>query len=296
MTTERWLSPLFLGDVEPSLRERFESPQLETLLAAAVEAGRLAFAHVTLDDAIFVEHIASVVDDDTDLGALHAGDLYLACACAHGDAAAVAIFERDFVSKLAPALRSTGLDGSATEEVTQRVREAVLVGTNGVPGIAGYSGRGPLRSWLRAVAVRHAMMEFRGRKETPVGDDAMLEMPAVANDPQLAPWKEQYAAAFRSAFEHAINALDENQRTLLRQHHIDRLSIDALAALHKVHRATAARWIAAAREALLTAMRERVVQLLPISGSELESAFRLARSQLDLSIHRLLVAKPGRKK
>src|SRR5687768_18197925 len=46
-------------------------------------------------------------------------------------------------------------------------------------------------------------------------------LPIFADDPQLAPWKEQYAAAFRAAFEHAIAALDERQRTLLRQHHID---------------------------------------------------------------------------
>jgi RNA polymerase sigma-70 factor (ECF subfamily) len=295
--TERWLSPLFLGDLEPGARARHEAiaeADLEDSLTRAFDSGRAAWPGIDVDVTRYVRHLASVLDDETTLESLHTNDLYLACACLDGNAAALATLERDFIGTLAPALRSTGLDAAATDDVTQKVREMVLVGSEGVPGIANYRGRGQLRSWLRAVALRNAMMEFRGRREAPLADDALSQMPAVADDAQLAPWKAQYAAAFRKAFAEAITTLDERDRTLLRQHHLDRLSIDALASLHKVHRATAARWVASAREALLAAIRKRMIQLLAISGSELDSALRMARSQLDVSIHRLFDGKRRR--
>lgn len=292
--TERWLAPLFVGELEPTTRALFaalDETTLEGQLAGALEAGQLAWPELTSDAPRFVGHLAAVLGDDggpATLTALHASDLYLACACARGDAEAVAILERDFVASLAAPLRATGLATDGVDEVQQKVREFLLVGNHEVPGILNYRGRGPLRSWLRAVAVRQAMMHFRGRRAGEVSDDALHELPAMTESPELAPWKQQYAAAFRAAFEQAIAALDAHQRTLLRQHHIDRLSIDALARLYKIHRATAARWVAAAREALLAGVRERVAATLAISGSELASVFRLARSQLDISIPRLL--------
>jgi RNA polymerase sigma-70 factor (ECF subfamily) len=294
VTAERWLAPIFLGELEPQLRASASAneAELETQLAAHVETGKLTWPAVVLADEAFARHLASVLEEtDLDaaaaLSALHAGDLYLACACAHGDPAAVAIVD-EIVDSMGAPLRSTGLDAPSADDVKQQIREHLFVGAHGVPGIASYRGRGQLRSWMRAVAVRQAMLHFRKRRETPVEDHALEGMQELANDPQLAPWKEQYAAAFRVAFEHAIEALDDRKRTLLRQHHLDRLSIDALAKLYRVHRATAARWVAGAREELLAGVRERMSRELAIARSEIDSALRLARSQLDLSLHRLL--------
>jgi RNA polymerase sigma-70 factor (ECF subfamily) len=125
-------------------------------------------------------------------------------------------------------------------------------------------------------------------------DDDALATLAIADDAQLTPWKQQYAAAFRTAFAQTIASLDDQQRTLLRQHHLDRLTVDDLARLHQVHRATAARWVAAAREKLLAGIRKHMMNELAISGGELDSALRLARSQLDVSIHRLFDPKRKR--
>jgi RNA polymerase sigma-70 factor (ECF subfamily) len=295
---ESWLSPLFLGELQPGRKTQLELlADLEPRLAAMVDAGHAAFPGVVVDAATFMRHLAVIVDDSEDvpdLAGLHGADLYLACACVHGDPAAVAILERDFISTLDAPLRSSGLDAHAVDDVRQRVRELLLVGANDIPGIASYRGRGQLRSWLRAVAVRQAMVYFRGKRETPVDDSALEGMVEVGADAQLAPWKQQYAAAFREAFEHAVKALSEHDRVLLRQHHLDQLSVDELASLHKVHRATAARWVAAARAALLAGVRTRMIEKLAISGGDLDSALRLARSQLDVSIHRLLGGKRRR--
>lgn len=300
---ECWLSPLFLGELEPSLRFRFEGvaePVLDTLLDTALREGREAWPGIDVDAARFVQHLAGVVEDGDSapadaLAALHASDLYLTRACMDGDALALRTIDRDFISKLAPVLRSTGLDAATADDVIQKVRELVLVGTEGVPGIANYRGRGQLRSWLRAVALRNAMMEFRGQRARPVAtDDEDLAQLAVSDDAQLAPWKHQYASAFRSAFAQTIASLDDHQRTLLRQHHLDKLTVDDLARLNQVHRATAARWVASAREKLLAGIRKLMMNELAISGGELDSALRLARSQLDVSLHRLFAAKRKR--
>jgi RNA polymerase sigma-70 factor, ECF subfamily len=298
---EGWFSSLFLGELQPFRQSQLAAlPDLETRLESMFEAGGTEFPDVHLEAADFMRHIAAIVDDADDvaehaLDALHAIDLYLACACMHGDTEAIATFEREYISTLKAPLRSTGLDAHSTDDVIQRLREQLLVGGDDVPGIATYRGRGQLRSWLRAVAVRQAMRHFRDRRETHTGDDALANMADLGGDQQLGPWKQQYAAAFRQAFTESIMELSDHDRVLLRQHYLDQLTIDALAKLHKVHRSNAARWVAAARAALLDGVRERMRKQLAIGASELDSALRLARSQLDVSIHRLLGGKRQRK-
>lgn len=292
---DSWLSPQFLGELDGPVREAFaalDESVLEVLLQSTYDAARAQWPAIDVDASVYIRHLAASLDGaepDTSLASVQTTDLYLACACAHGDPTAIGTLEREFVSTLDAALRSTGLDAHAADDVKQTVREHMLVGKDGVPGISNYRGRGKLRSWMRAVSLRQAMMHMRGKRETPVGDEALAGLPAIANDAELAPWKDEYAAAFRSAFEAAITEdLDENERNLLRQHHLDRLSIDALASLYRVHRATAARWVAAARDKLHAGVRKRITAQLAIASDELDSALRLARSRFDVSIHRLL--------
>src|SRR5438128_2172894 len=81
-------------------------------------------------------------------------------------------------------------------------------------------------------------------------------------DPELGRLKEHYAADFRLAVRGGIAALGRRERTLLRQHFIDGVSLDQLAVLHRVHRATIARWIAQARRTLLELIRASLSQRL----------------------------------
>ena len=80
------------------------------------------------------------------------------------------------------------------------------------------------------------------------------------------------------------------ERTLLKQQIVDGLGIDELGALYEVHRATAARWVAAAREKLLLRTRRAFMVRVRISSDECESIMRMVRSQLDVSLHRRLAA------
>ena len=55
-----------------------------------------------------------------------------------------------------------------------------------------------------------------------------------------------------------------------------------------MHRATAARWIVSAREALVDETKRQLRGRLGVSGAELDSLLGLVRSQIHVSLNRLL--------
>ena len=61
-------------------------------------------------------------------------------------------------------------------------------------------------------------------------------------------------------------------------------SIDVLGSMYSVNRATAARWLAAARRSLMDGARARLRAQLRLSESECDSLVALVRSSLDISI------------
>ena len=75
---------------------------------------------------------------------------------------------------------------------------------------------------------------------------------------------------------------------MLRAHFVHGLNIDEIAAAHGVHRATAARRLAKAREDLLRDTRRILLARLSLSRDELASVMRLIESKLHVSVERLL--------
>src|SRR5271168_2973007 len=69
--------------------------EIGELLHAQIVAVQAAYPEVRFDDEIFVRHLARHLPAGAGLrawlGAIHAGDLYLACACAEGVPAAIEI-------------------------------------------------------------------------------------------------------------------------------------------------------------------------------------------------------------
>jgi len=109
-------------------------------------------------------------------------------------------------------------------------------------------------------------------------------LPGAMLDPELALLRDRYRDDVRRAFAEAFAGVTERQRNVLRQYHIDGLTIDKLGTLYRVNRATAARWVAAARQAVLDAMRAKLVERLRVSQGQVDSIVRLVRSQLDVSV------------
>jgi RNA polymerase sigma-70 factor (ECF subfamily) len=220
---------------------------------------------------------------------VQAEDLYLAAACADAVAGAAAAFRaahrEDLIAFALPILKSRP---AAIEHADELLVE-LLVGGDAGPRLAGYSGRGPLRAWLRMTAVRRALNQSRDVERHAALDARLLRDAALADqEPEIAYMKERYGAAFEAAFRDALAALPPAQRALLALHHGQGLGMDAIAAMHRWSRPTASRRVAAAREALFEAACALVRQRLNVAAAEVESLFRLVRSQLDISLSALL--------
>jgi RNA polymerase sigma-70 factor (ECF subfamily) len=99
-----------------------------------------------------------------------------------------------------------------------------------------------------------------------------------------APDKQRYREAFRAAFRAALAALSARDRNLLRMHLIDELTIDQIAALHRTHRATAARWLAAARDQVAREVRRDLMKQLGADPFEADELLQWIRSRVELSL------------
>jgi RNA polymerase sigma-70 factor, ECF subfamily len=74
----------------------------------------------------------------------------------------------------------------------------------------------------------------------------------------------------------------------LRLHYVDRLSIDRIGTLYRIHRATAARQLTRVRDALIARTRALLGERLGVTESELASLLRLLESTVDVDLVELL--------
>jgi RNA polymerase sigma-70 factor, ECF subfamily len=220
----------------------------------------------------------------------NAADLEWARSLAAGEPAALARFEGELTPEIASVLAGRGFTAAEVEEVQQWCRAHLLVGDGSGPAaITEYAGRGRLRSWVLVSAVRAALkMRRRGAREAALDQEALAELAddisGPPGDPLAELYKERYRDAFREAFRNAVAELSPRERTLLRLHGIDGLTIDQLGALYGVHRATAARWLDRAREAVFAATRREMMRRLDVDRWEAESVLRFIQSRLDVSL------------
>lgn len=257
------------------------------LLEAAFRAAAAEWPTVQLAPEAFFEHLARHLPEGLPLAAaLHqtnSNDLYLACACALGDEHAIAAFESHCLSVVESAVARASSDMVA--EIKQRIRQRALTADSGPPRIAAFSGRGNLRGWVRVMATRESIqLAQRHRREVMTDDEELLHAFVTPGDSELDLAKKQYCDEFTRAFDVALRSLPARDQTLLRQHVLDGLTIDQLGALYHVHRATAARSLERARQALLAATRQQMMGKLRVRSSELDSILRLIRSKIKVSL------------
>jgi RNA polymerase sigma-70 factor (ECF subfamily) len=169
--------------------------------------------------------------------------------------------------------------------VAQALRARLLVGDGErAPRISDYSGKSSLRAWLRVVATRDALQILRKHKREVPADEGEILRLSADEDPELRRLQELYRGDVEEAFRAGMRALAPRERDLLRQSFLEGLNVDEVGARYRVHRATAARWIAAARERLFDETRRALALRLGVGRDELESIVRLVQSQLDISI------------
>jgi len=255
--------------------------------------GRAAWPDLQLDEAAFTRQLQlrleTVSDRQAALSKLRPDDLYLACACAEGNQAAIVAFEKRFAKVIDRAVGRFARTSDRRDELKQLLRERLFVAPpGGQPRIASYTGQGFLENWLRVAAVRAFVNADRGKKPAGSSDEETLSVLADGHDLELGFLKGHYRSAFRSAFARAIEALPPSDRLVLKLTVLQRLSCDEVAKSLGIHRATAARRSARARQQLVDGTRQELARTLRIDDVELASLLQLVESNLDLSISRLL--------
>jgi RNA polymerase sigma-70 factor (ECF subfamily) len=284
-----WLAGLPAG-----LRDGVDDTRaLADALAAACTRARAAWPEIAIEPATFVHHLAGKLRPDAPAWTeLLVEDLYLACAAAAGDPAAIRALERDVFRGIAGVLASRGLGRASVDDVAQNLRTHLLVGEGGRPGrIADYGGRGPLRSWIVVAAVR-----MGNRADANAHRDAALALVSVADarrpDAEQQIDAHAYQPQIEQACEQALVGLPARERALLRMQLVDGASIDQIGRIYGVHRATAARWLARARSLVLADTTDRLAVLLGVAPCTAAEIAALAQGRLDISVARLLQTQP----
>jgi RNA polymerase sigma-70 factor (ECF subfamily) len=232
-------------------------------------------------EARFRECVSARAEREVRIDAARAQDLYLACACAEGTAAALDVFEHEHLSRVPSFVHHISSDRDFADEVMQVLRARLFVGeADQRPRIVDYEGNGSLGGWVRVMAVRVALdlRRVSDRARRSISED-LVSAGAAADAAYV---KRRYRAALQDAINRAVVDLTDEQRTLLRRHFVDGVTFDELAASNGVHKVTVWRKIAAARDVIVASMRSALGA--HIGTSEFESILRTVQSQLDLSL------------
>jgi RNA polymerase sigma-70 factor (ECF subfamily) len=279
-------------------RDVLADPDVGTRVAADLAAARRRWPEAAVTDdgftAALATRLAAQPDPVSALAHLRVDDLFLAQWCATGDARAIAAFERVHRGELDAVFGRFKKLAASDDEMRQALRIKLFVGAAGkTPRIADYSGFGFLQNWVRVTALRSlvdlARSERARKLEELFADDDMLAL--AANDSIDSRYtRDQINRAIKQAFARAISALAPRQRNFLRHAHVDALTLDQIAALYGIHRATVARTLAQARETMMTQTRRELAAELGLADEQLESIVRAADSRIDLSLSRVLRA------
>ncbi len=293
---EHFLQPLS----EPRRQQALLLTTLEQHLHRVVWEARQAWPQLSLSPELFVsslgnlwEQVAATQPLEPWLESIQAPDLYLACACANNDRDALQTFEERYRGLLYQTVRRYASSQHPEEDLLQVLREKLFVETERRSSkIRSYAGMGPLHSWLRVTALRTFLDCVRtgAQQKREQGDhnDLLLNVPDEQLDIEMDFLKREYRILFKDAFAEALQHLDSSERNLLRLHFVSGLNIDQIGVIYHIHRATAARRLARARQSLFRETRERMMQRLKLSEHEFESLMGMIQSRLEVSLHRLL--------
>jgi RNA polymerase sigma-70 factor, ECF subfamily len=227
------------------------------------------------------------------ISALAIEDLFLASACLAGIEGAAAAFNARHGATIRGTIARI-VRGADNGEVEQQLVAELLVGSAAAPPkIGSYAGRAPLDRWLGVAAQRAALMWLReNRTEARARDGAAAEPAANGNThPEMAFLKDRYRRDFEQALKDSLARLPERERTLLRLHLVNGVSVEKIGRMFAVSQPTASRWLAAARETLLDDIKATLGSRLGASSQELASLAGMVASRLDLSLSMLLRAR-----
>jgi len=221
------------------------------------------------------------------------GDLYLACACGMNVPGAAAVLEREHLARLPLYLAQKGHPADLIDDALQRLREKLLVGDpERGPRIASYTGEGALQSYLQVIAGHEAVDLQREHKRLREGSDRELADLLVVSDPELGLLLGRCRDEIREALGLAYAALDDDQRTLLKLRHVDRLTTTEIGRIFDRDHSRITRRLQNTHAQIFEHVKEHLRQRLNLTTDEFRSLIGTLTSHLDLSMGFLLRAAP----
>lgn len=221
--------------------------------------------------------------------ATHASDLYLAAACLAKNPRAIEVFEREIIQAVRTSVRRACRKNGVSEEDVLQITKSKLLAGPPEPKLAQYTGKGPLLGWVRVVAVREALQAARKtRRERPSDDGLLIGAVTSTSSVEFGMLKDLHGKHFAEAVREAMRRLTPDQRAVLRFHLRDGLSIDQIAPMLGVHRATAARRLERAREDVLAHTQEVLRERHGLTQSEVKSLCVALGREVDISLERAL--------
>jgi RNA polymerase sigma-70 factor (ECF subfamily) len=282
------LAPLFLAHLHGSPAAAIGG-ELESELRVRWATARAAWPDIAIDPGAFMQFLAERSDQGLP-PAERTADLFIACACSLGLPQALHAFRRHYRNAIAQAIGRIDPSDTFLDDVVQALALKLFVRAGeAAPGIAQYRGRSTLRGWLSTAAARTAL-NLRRTKAEQEHEEMRSGMAAVESraNPEILLLKARCKSEFESSIRAVLAAMPAEQRTLLLLQIADGLTLPQLAARQRVSRATVARRLAAAREALFEGTRRELRQRLRLTASEYESLIALIRSQLEVDLATLV--------
>lgn len=220
-----------------------------------------------------------------------AADVYLAAAIEAGQPQALEWLKE----RVRQGVTSLGarLPDHLRADVESEVLAAIAVSAPGRPArIADYAARGPLLGWLQVIVTRAGLARSAAAAPRLADEEierAVLEdLEQPAEVPELAALKSRFHGVLGPSLRAAAAKLDAKSRALISMHYLDSVPLEEIARAYQVHRATAARWIANARESFLEATRDELSARANLNRLEVDSVVRVLQSQVDVSLRRVL--------
>lgn len=211
----------------------------------------------------------------------------LACGLFHQLPEARAYFEQQVAPRVRAALQKAGASATEVDELVQASLTRVLV-ENGGERLRQYRGHGTFAAFVITVALRLFTNARTSSSTTREASDDGLERLPAALDLERHLARSQHRSHFASAFRAALEALAPRQRTLLKLNLVNGSSIDELAPMYQVSRATVARWLAQSRDALRVETLRRLSGTTRMEGDDLEGLLASLESGFDVSLRRFI--------
>jgi RNA polymerase sigma-70 factor len=217
---------------------------LDNAWREAYEAGAKAWVDIDLGYELYLRHVVQFGHAKVPM---HAKDLYLAAAVRYQLPSAHHVFEVTQIRPLIKIVVRIMRRDEAVQDVLHEFRRRVFLGP--LPQIRSFCGRVPLQSWTRRSAIRLAVNRMRSeaaRRQGLVREG--LPYPVTVHAPADNDLNEvfhprEYGHLCGQAIASALTAVAEEDRRLLYNYYVGRLSVDALGSLYGVDRCAISRRI-----------------------------------------------------